>query len=72
MSKDFLTATEAADYLGIALSYLYKLTSSNAIAFYRPCGRKILFKVDDLRTWIEGTRVKSNAEIQAEISATKK
>ncbi len=62
--NNYLTAREAAHYVGIALSYLYKLTSRKEIPFYRPLGRRILFAAEDLDKWVRSGRVASNEELQ--------
>ena len=49
----YLTAPQAAAYLGIKLNYFYKLTSGHKIPFYNPTGRKLLIKVSELDAWIE-------------------
>lgn len=55
-SKPFITFNEAADYLGFSKSQLYKLTSKRLISFYQPTGRKILFRVSELDSWISQSR----------------
>lgn len=49
--NEFLTSKEAADFLLISKSTLYKLTSSKEIKFYKPKG-KIFFKKEDLINYI--------------------
>jgi excisionase family DNA binding protein len=48
----FLTFNEAANYLGMAKSTLYKLTASNMIPFSKPNGKKIYFSKIQLEEWI--------------------
>jgi len=48
MMKRFLTAKEAANYLGIAESELNKLVSAHQIPIYKIGGIYTRFKVDDL------------------------
>lgn len=55
--KTYLSVDEACAYLSIAKSTLYKHTSSGAITFYRPNGKLILFKKEDLNAWIEASKV---------------
>lgn len=69
ITKDFIKAQEAADYLGVSLNYLYKLTSSHAIPFYSPRGRILLFKVDELRDYVENARVSSDMEMESKADA---
>lgn len=64
--KEVLTLQEAAEYMGIARSSLYKMTSTQAIPFYRPNGKLIFFDKDDILTWIRKNRVFSTEEIEEE------
>jgi excisionase family DNA binding protein len=58
-----LTMKEASVYLGISISTLYKHTSAKNIAYFKPNGKLILFKKQDLDKWIEAKRIPSNREI---------
>lgn len=64
-NNTFLTAREAANYLGFALSYLYKLTSTHKVPFYIPTGKHILFKRSELEEWVNNSRVATNDELVA-------
>lgn len=55
---------DAAEYLNISKSYLYKLTYKNAIPYYKPNGKKIYFSKSELDNWIMRNPVKSSEEIQ--------
>jgi len=61
--KGVLTLPEAADYLGISKSYLYKLTSKNAIFFSRPQGKKIWFQRELLDKWALQNSNKTNDDL---------
>ena len=64
--KEVLTLQEAAQYMGIARSSLYKMTSNQTIPFYRPNGKLIFFEKDDILSWIRRNRVFSTEEIEEE------
>ena len=64
--KEVLTLQEAAQYMGIARSSLYKMTSNQTIPFYRPNGNLIFFEKDDILSWIRRNRVFSTEEIEEE------
>ena len=64
--KEVLTLQEAAEYMGIARSSLYKMTSNQTIPFYRPNGKLIFFEKDDILSWIRRNRVFSTEEIEEE------
>lgn len=61
--KSYLGLAEAADYLNVSKSYLYKLTSRKELTFFKPNGKKIFFAVSDLNSWIESGRVATNNEV---------
>ena len=65
-AKEVLNLEEAANFLGIAKSTLYKMTHENRIPFYKPAGKLIYFEKSVLLEWIRSNRIMSEAEIQEE------
>ena len=61
-----LTLEEAARYLDLSTSTLYKMTSSSKICFYKPNGKRIYFDKSDLDAWILRNPVKTETEIEQE------
>ena len=61
--KEVLTVEEAAKFMGMARSSLYKMTSDQPIPFYRPNGKMIFFEKTDILSWIRKNRVSSREEI---------
>ena len=61
--KEVLTVEEAAKFMGMARSSLYKMTSDQTIPFYRPNGKMIFFEKTDILSWIRKNRVSSREEI---------
>ena len=55
---------EAAKYLGLSKSTLYRLTSQSKIPHHKPGGKKIVFLKGDLDTYIQRNRVGSKEEIR--------
>ena len=62
-NKKFLDLNEAAIYLNLSRSALYKLTSNRAISFYQPGGKKIFFKREQLDQWIQSGNNQNEAEL---------
>lgn len=58
-SKTVLTTDEAARFLGISKSYLYKLTMKMEIPFYKPTGKVCYFNRSELETWMQNNRVEA-------------
>lgn len=57
-----MTIDELSAHLDLSKSYIYKLTSSNNIPYYKR-GKRIYFKKADIDKWIFSNRVKTNEEI---------
>lgn len=51
--KEVLNSKEAAQFLDISQSNLYKLTSNKEIPYYCPHGKKIYFDRQELIDWIK-------------------
>lgn len=62
--KETLTTAEAAKYLGISQSYLYKLTADKAIPFYKPTGKQIYFDRKELDGWLKRYRIPTTEEAE--------
>jgi excisionase family DNA binding protein len=64
LKKEVLNFNEAAKYLELSQSHLYKQTSSGAIPHYKPNGKKIYFKRVELDAWLLRNRTDSKDEIE--------
>ena len=62
-AKETLTLEEAAAFMGIKRSSLYKMTHEQTIPFYKPNGKMIYFEKSDILDWIRKNRVASDDEI---------
>lgn len=62
-TKEVLTSDEAARYLGISKSYLYKLTMNQQIPHYKPMGKMCYFNRMELESWLQSNRVATADEI---------
>ena len=68
--KEYYTIDEASKYLGLSKSSVYRITSNRELTFYKPNGKCIFIKREDLLKWINRHPVRSIDEINA-IAATK-
>ena len=57
--KDILTFYEAAEFLGVSKSLLYKLTSQMLLPHYKPRGKMVYFDKKELEDWIREGRIES-------------
>ena len=72
-AKDVLTTDEAAAYLGITKSYLYKLTCLNLIPYSKPMGKMCYFSRSELKQWALSNRQATTYELgQAAATLTQK
>lgn len=65
--KTILTAEQAAEFLGLKPSYLYKLTSDKKIKFYKPQGKLIYFRKEDLEAFLLRNPSESSDKFESEV-----
>ena len=61
-----LTFDEAARYLDVSKSHLYKLTSTNRVPHYKPQGKRVYFSKSELDTWLLRNPVKTTPDLEQE------
>jgi excisionase family DNA binding protein len=62
--KEMLTTDEAASFIGISKSSLYKMTARKELPTYKPGGKKVYLKRSELIDWLASQRNCSKAEIE--------
>lgn len=67
-SKTVLTPKEAAQYMGIAISTLYKMTSAGILPFSKPNGKLIFFSKVGLDKFLLSNSTKSQDQKETEAS----
>lgn len=55
-NEKMLTTKEAAKFLGLSLSGLYKLIANGTIPCYKPLKRKIYFDKEELEKWMHANK----------------
>ena len=68
-TKEVLTSDEAAQYMGISKSYLYKLTMRQQIPHFKPMGKMVYFNRLELESWLQSNRVATDEEISQQAQA---
>jgi excisionase family DNA binding protein len=58
--KEVLSFNEAVEFLDVSKSFLYKMTASSEIMHFKPNGKLIYFKRQDLLDWIYGNDIEFN------------
>lgn len=63
-TKEVLTSDEAAKYMGVSKSYLYKLTMKQQIPHFKPMGKMCYFNRQELEQWLQSNRIATAAEVE--------
>ena len=50
--KNVLNIRELSEYTGYSISYIYKLTSRNALPYFKPSGKAIFFDRMEIDVWL--------------------
>jgi len=64
---DYISASELADLLGEKMSTIYARVHNRKIPFYKPGGKILLFKLDEIREWIQSGRHATMDELRESI-----
>lgn len=68
-TKEVLTSDEAARYMGISKSHLYKLTMRQEIPHFKPTGKVVYFNRTEVEQWLQSNRVATVNEAQTQAEA---
>ena len=63
-TKAVLTVEEAARYMGISRSTLYKYMMRGEIPYSKPCGKVAFFSRVELEEWMMSNRIATVEEIE--------
>lgn len=63
-TKSVLTSDEAARYLGVTKSCLYKWTMDRVIPHYKPTGKMCYFDRVELENWLRNNRIATHEEME--------
>lgn len=63
-AKNVLTFDDVAVLTGLSKSYLYKLTSTHKIPYYKPNGKLVYFNREEIENWQLQNRVQPIDEAQ--------
>lgn len=61
---DYLNANELAELLGESIKTIYARVHNRQIPFYKPGGKILLFKLEEIQDWIRSGRHSSLDEIK--------
>lgn len=63
-TKEVLTSHEAARYMSIFMSCLYKLTGENKIPHYKPMGKMCYFNRVEIENWLQRNKVEAKELVE--------
>ena len=63
--RKLLNSQEAAEYLGLSLSYFRKMMMRRVIPMYKPSGKLCFFDPDDLDAYLTSIRISSQTTQRA-------
>ena len=61
-TRRYLNTQEAADYLGISPKTLSKMRGGGGGPRYSKAGRRVIYDIRDLDSWVEGRKRRFTAE----------
>ena len=64
-NEEVIPLNEAAEFLKVSKSCLYKKTSQKQIPYYKPPGcKKIYFRKTELEEWLLSNKIKTIADLE--------
>ena len=67
--KPVMDIEEFCSYSGTSRRYAYRLTSENRVPHYKPNGKKIFFKREEVDQWLTQGRVSTADEIDEQATS---
>lgn len=64
VGKEIFTVEEAAAYLGVSTSFIYRLTSGKQITVLRPSGKLLFIDREELLNWVRKFEQLSDEELE--------
>ncbi|WP_430811609.1 MULTISPECIES: helix-turn-helix transcriptional regulator [unclassified Carboxylicivirga] len=64
---DYLNANELAGLLGESIKTIYARVHNRQIPFYKPGGKVLLFKLDEIQEWIKAGRYATMDELRQNV-----
>ena len=61
--ENVLRVDDVAIMLGLTRSYIYKLVAWRKIPHYKPTGKIVFFKRDEVEAWALGNRIPTSEEL---------
>jgi excisionase family DNA binding protein len=64
---NYINAHELAEMLGESIKTIYGRVYNRQIPYYKPGGKVLLFKIDEIQRWIESGRYSSLDELRQKL-----
>ena len=56
---NYIDVAQTASVLNVSQKYIYELVRQRKIPFYKPFGKKLMFKLEELQSVVDASRVQS-------------
>jgi excisionase family DNA binding protein len=56
---NYIDVATTASILNVSQKYIYELVRQRKIPFYKPFGKKLMFKLDELQSVVDASKVQS-------------
>ena len=66
-SKEYLSVPQVCQYFNLSKSTVHKFSSQGIIPKYKPFGKHVFFRWDDLVKLLDSSRIPSNDEIKQDV-----
>lgn len=66
LQKEIFTAEEVAAYTGLKVRYIHNLVGQRAIPHYKPRGKMLYFKKQEIMDWLLRGKIATNEEAEQE------
>ena len=67
LGYDFINANELAELLGESIKTVYARVNKKQMPYYKPGGKVLLFKLDEIQEWIASGRHSSLDELRQNV-----
>ena len=67
MGYEYVNIVELSDIIGESVNTIYGRVHRNEIPFYKPGGKTLTFKVEEIKDWVKATRHSTMEEMRQRI-----
>ena len=65
-NREWLSVEDLGREFGLSRKFVYSLTCGRKLPHFKPTGRKVFFRREDVEAFLQSGRIKTASEIEAE------